>query len=240
MSSDARRALLSRLIDHAALFPPASMSMCDAVAEDQRVRAGEEAWLVSRFVCPLSKLGELGDAQLPLSVVLDADGPVPNDARIEAVESRPRDGLAGTAPEVYVELAPGDERLSELPALGFRAKVRCGGATVPSVEELAGFVRDCRELDLPFKATAGLHHPVRSDGAHGFLNLLAAAVFGDEEAALAEEEVEAFRVTADAFLWRDRSASPDEIARVRREVFVGFGSCSVAEPVEDLRALGIL
>jgi hypothetical protein len=30
---------------------------------------------------------------------------------------------------------------------------------------------------LVFKATAGLHHPVRSNGEHGFLNVLAAVVF---------------------------------------------------------------
>src|ERR1019366_6431423 len=35
---DARRALLQRLIDHAALFPPASMTMPEALAEDRRAR----------------------------------------------------------------------------------------------------------------------------------------------------------------------------------------------------------
>jgi hypothetical protein len=37
--SDARRALLGRLIDHAALFPPASLDMPAALEEDRRARA---------------------------------------------------------------------------------------------------------------------------------------------------------------------------------------------------------
>ena len=40
--------------------------------------------------------------------------------------------------------------------------------------------------------------------------------------------------------WRDRSAGADELARVRADHFAGFGTCSVAEPADELRALGIL
>ena len=93
---------------------------------------------------------------------------------------------------------------------------------------------------MPFKATAGLHQPLRHDDEHGFLNLLAAAVFGDEEDALEEEDPDAFAVSGDAFRWRDREASADEIARVRRELFVSFGSCSAQEPIDGLVALGLL
>ena len=76
---------------------------------------------------------------------------------------------------------------------------------------------------------------------HGFLNLLAAAVFdGDEEEALAEEDESAFDVTAEAFTWRERSAGPEEIAGVRQKLFVGFGSCSAQEPIDGLETLGLL
>jgi hypothetical protein len=127
-----------------------------------------------------------------------------------------------------------------LAELGLRAKVRCGGADVPSVEALAGFVRGCREHGLVFKATAGLHRPIRRAGEHGFLNLLAAAVFGDEERALAEEDPTEFGLDARVFTWGDHGAGAEEVARVRRELFAAFGSCSVVEPVEHLRALGDL
>jgi hypothetical protein len=242
--TDARRAALSRLIDHAALFPPASMSMDDALAEDRRVRSSAESWLVHRFVVPASRLADLPGAPPPLSVVLDQ--PLPGAVEgVEAVELRhpgELDGLSRLAPEVYVEIPAADpDELPALARLGLRAKVRCGGSTVPAVEALADFVRSSRGHGVVFKATAGLHHPVRRSGEHGFLNLLAAALFADdEEEALADEDATAFRLAADAFAWRHRSAGADEVALVRRELFVGFGSCSVAEPVADLRALGIL
>ena len=236
--------LLAGLIDHAARFPPASLPLDEALAEDARVRAAPTGWLVGRFVCPASRLRDLGDVELAVSVVLDDPGADVSDPRVEAVEvppSVPADVGLPPALDVYVE-RPVDELgwLDEVAELGRGAKARCGGAVVPSSRELAAFVRRCRELGIAFKATAGLHHAVAAPGRHGFLNLLAAAVFGDEEASLAETDGSAFRLDSEAFRWRDREACPDELSRVRRELFVGFGSCSVTEPVDELRALGIL
>jgi hypothetical protein len=238
--TDARRALLERLIDHAPLFPPASMSMEEALAEDARVRAGPSGWMVARFVCPASRLRELEAAPLRLSVVLDALS-FADDPRVEAIEIPP-DGAVppeGSPHEIYVELAPGGD-IAALRRRGLRAKVRCGGARVPPIDELAAFVRACRDEGVSFKATAGLHHALRTEDEHGFLNLLAAAVFGDEVEALAERDPAAFRLEATAFAWRDRWASAEEVARVRNEIFVSIGSCSAQEPVDELRALGML
>jgi hypothetical protein len=243
---DARRVLFAQLIDHAPTFPPASMSLAEGLVEHRRVRASETGWIVNRFVCPESKLAELGDEPLRLSVIVDNGRLPPGDARIEAVEAAGVDPevLIDAAPEVYCELPLRGEvwfRLVRLGELGIRAKVRCGGSELPSVTALAQLVQECRRQKLPFKATAGLHQPVRENGEHGFLNLLAAAVFDrDEEAALAEEDEASFAVTAEAFTWRDRSAGPEEIAWIREELFVGFGSCSAQEPIDGLKALGLL
>jgi hypothetical protein len=244
-TTDARRALLSQLIDHAPLFPPASLPLEEALAEDRRVRAGDDGWLVNRFVVPASKLPQLAAEPLRLSVVLDAAGLPAHDPRIEAVEAPPGvdpEVLVDAAPEVYVELPPGDDvfRIDQLATLGMRAKVRCGGQSVPRPAALAELVWLCRRRGVPFKATAGLHHAVRTDDEHGFLNLLAAAVFGDEQDALEDEDRKAFSLTSDEFAWRDRTAGAEEIARVRRELFVGFGSCSAQEPIDELTALGFL
>ena len=134
-----------------------------------------------------------------------------------------------------------EDRLDHLAELGLRAKVRCGGANVPNADALALFVRACRERRLVFKATAGLHRAVRSDGDYGFLNLLAASVFeGQEEVALAESDSSAFTLDAGVFGWRDRSAPAKELIRVRRELFHSIGSCSFFEPVEELEVLGML
>jgi hypothetical protein len=201
--------------------------------------------VLARLVWPASRLGAIAGTKRGVSAVLDAS--LPEDAEIEAVEVRYRDDLAdlqGLAREVYVEV-PVDEafekRLDAVAELGLRAKVRCGGAVVPSDAELAGFVRGCRERGLVFKATAGLHHGVRSNGEHGFVNLLAAAVFeGYEEAALAETDPDAFALDADGFSWQGHSVGASELVRARQELFHSIGSCSFFEPVEELQALGML
>jgi hypothetical protein len=244
MPDDARRALLACLIDHAPLFPPAALPLEEALAEDARAVASPHAFVLARFVCPASLLEALPDVGREVSAVLD--GPLPPGAEVEAVEVRFRDdtsSLVGLADEVYVEVPLDrslDERLDELGAHGLRAKVRCGGSETPEVEALATFVRSCRDRSLVFKATAGLHHAVRGAGRHGLLNVLAAAVFGDEEAALAEVDAESFSLDAESFSWRDRSATAPGLARVRRELVHSVGSCSFFEPIEELAALGIL
>jgi hypothetical protein len=245
-TTDARRALFGALIDHAPTFPPAQLPLAEGLAEHRRVRNGDTGWIVNRFVCPASLLPELGDEPLRLSVVVD-EGQLPEgDERIEAVEAAGIDPevMIDAAPEVYCELPLRYDvsfRILQLGELGIRAKVRCGGAITPRLPDLAEFVSACRRLGVPFKATAGLHHPLRANDEHGFLNLLAAAVFaGDEEDALAEEDESAFAVTAEAFTWRERSVGPDQIAHVREELFVGFGSCSAQEPIDGLETLGLL
>ena len=242
---DARHALLDRLIDHAPTFPPASLASQEARDEDARAVRSPHSFALARLVWPASRLGEIAGTERSVSAVLDA--PLPESAEIEAVETRYRDDLAelqGLAAEVYVEV-PVDEafepRLDKLAELGLRAKVRCGGTVVPGGAELAGFVRGCRERGLVFKATAGLHHAVRSNGEHGFLNLLAAVVFeGREEAAFAETDPDAFALDAGGFSWHGQSAGTSELGRVRLELFHSIGSCNFFEPVEELQALGML
>jgi hypothetical protein len=240
---DARLALLERLIDHAPLFPPASLELPEALAEDRRARESPFAFVLGRFVCPASRLAELPDVGRGVSAVLDGD--LPGDDRVEALEVPPGAELSAIASraEVYVEVpadADLEERLDDVARLGFRAKVRCGGASTPSVEELAQFVRSCRDRGLVFKATGGLHHAIANDGEHGFLNLLAAAVFGDEARALSERDPSAFAIDVSGFRWRDREAGPGEAALARRDVLHSIGSCSFFEPVDELATLGAL
>jgi hypothetical protein len=253
---DARRALLAGLIDHAPTFPPAELPLAEALRAHDAAVHSEPGWIVNRFVVRASQLADLPrDWMHPLSIVVDSDV-LTYDARIEAVELAHDDAVAhepvtwpshGGAlpdpPEAYLEHPVGkrfDEWVARLAGSGRRAKIRCGGAAVPSIDDLAAALRACRSHEIPLKATAGLHHAVRTDDQHGFLNLLAAAAFGDEEAALAETGPAAFSVDEEAFRWRDRTATPDEIAAMRRDLFVSFGSCSFDEPVDELRALGFL
>ena len=232
MAGPVETALFARLIDHAPLFPPAKLPLPEALEEHRAARDGPHGWIVRRFVAPASALPSLNGEPLALSVVLDTDAAL-DDPRIEALEVPPNGVVRAARGEVYLEGAR-----PPLSSPDGRVKVRCG-PTPPSVDELAGVVRSCREHAVPFKATAGLHHAVRRDGRHGFVNLLAAAIFGDEEAALAEDDPEVFRVEGETFRWRDRAGSVEDAHR-GRDLFVAFGSCSFSEPVDDLIALGLL
>jgi hypothetical protein len=217
MPDDARRALLTRFFDHAPMFPPASLPPAEALAEDRRARASKHAWMLGRLVWPATQLSELPQDEGRALAVVDTGTEQQEDA-------------------VYLEGVP----LDEIAARGLRAKVRCGGERVPTAEELAGFIRGCRERGLVFKATAGLHHAYPTEsGEHGFLNVLAAAVFGDEEEALGEGSP-AFALDATAFRWRDREALPARLADVRASLFHSIGTCSFFEPAEELEELGIL
>src|SRR5215472_4820031 len=217
MPDDARHALLTRFFDHAPTFPPASLPPSEALAEDRRARESEEAWMLGRLVWPAAQLDELPQDEGRALAVVDSGSERQDEA-------------------VYLEGVP----LDDVAARGLRAKIRCGGERVPTVEELAEFIRGCRSRGLVFKATAGLHHAYPTDaGEYGFLNLLAAAVFGDEEEAL-RERPPAFALDETSFRWRDQEAPPGRLADVRATLFHSIGTCSFFEPVGELDALGIL
>ncbi len=183
------------------MFPPAAMSLPEAVDEDERAQASADAWLLGRFV-------------------------VPEGTEIEGRELAVVGGVV--------------ERQGETVFVEGVSKIRCGGAAIPSVEEVAAFVRRCRDGAVLFKATAGLHHAYpTAAGGHGFLNVLAAAVFGDEDDALSASRG-SFALDAESFRWGDRAAAAEELARVRATLFHSIGSCSFFEPVGELRELGIL
>ena len=106
---------------------------------------------------------------------------------------------------------------------------------MPSADALGRFLTACRAAGVPFKATAGLHHPLAEAGHHGFLNVIAACAFEDADALAGD-----VRLDPDGLHWRERSAGSQELERVRREQLVAVGSCSFFEPVADLRKLGVL
>jgi hypothetical protein len=236
---DARRGLLAGLIDHAPTFPPEELPLDEALRAHEAALHSEPGWICNRFVVRASHLAQLPELRPPrLSVVVDA--PPTADERIESFETTEDDWTPPLEAEVFVEHPVGNGFDSWLAGLGGRrVKVRCG-PTAPSSDDLAAAIRSCRTRGVAFKATAGLHHAVRTGDQHGFLNLLAAAAFGDEEAALAETDAAAFGVDADTFRWRDRTVSAEEVADMRRDLFVSFGSCSFEEPVQELRELGFL
>jgi hypothetical protein len=171
----------------------------------------------------------------------------------------------------FVELPVLDDpraMLEEINSAGAWAKVRTGGVTedaFPSARKLARLIVRAAEVRVPFKATAGLHHPVAGEypltyaadapraRMFGFLNLFAAAVFAQRHAAepmsvsesvlaklLEEEDAGAFVIDDDTLRWKGLTASVKQIASARTSLGISFGSCSFAEPVDGLRSMRLL
>ncbi|MGE5360801.1 MAG: hypothetical protein ACM3NQ_17430 [Bacteroidales bacterium] len=196
------------------------------------------------------------------------------DARIEAIDlkvhslediERAADVLSEPG-EIYFEIAisadPGD-RIAAVAAAGGRAKVRTGGVRedmFPSVPDLARFLSVCAANHVPFKATAGLHHAIRSAHPitsdpdapvvtmHGFVNLFVAAALAAEdrvgldglEQVLGEQDAAAFHFDQAGVSTHGRRLNCEELTRARRQFALSYGSCSIEEPTAELTALGLI
>jgi hypothetical protein len=213
---------MSGAIDYAGLFPPASLDMETAARNYAAYRQGEYAWMLGRFVVPAARRREVDPSWLP--AVLES-GP-------------PKREIAGEV--TYVEV-PLDASLA---SLGGRAKIRLGGETIPDAKVLADFLQRCAAARVPFKATAGLHHPLRNPPMHGFVNLFLGAALAwrgeDPSETLEEQSAAAFRFGDTAVEWKRHRITTAELREVRERFAISFGSCSFEEPIEDLKALGWL
>ena len=146
---------------------------------------------------------------------------------------------------------------------GAAAKLRCGGIKpemIPASASIADAIVALAAADVPFKATAGLHHPCRATHnltyepnppraiMHGFINVFLGAALArahrlDRDRLiqiLDEQDPRAFTLTADRAAWRDLSIDAASLAKARETFALSYGSCSFDEPFEDLRALGLI
>jgi hypothetical protein len=243
------QALLANLIDYAGLFPPAALPMQQALANYARYRAGEHAWMLGRFVGPAAHALEV-PKDVPVSVI------GVDEVKAETEEDVHRIGLEAGGRTVYVEITDLD-LIDHIARHGnLRAKIRTGGLTsdaFPSSMDIANFMRACADAGVAFKATAGLHHPIRcvrpltyepnapTGAMHGFVNLfMAAAILSRAELILDEDDPHAFFFGEELASWRGHAALTDDIVTLRRDFAISFGSCSFEEPVKDLKELGWL
>ncbi len=143
------------------------------------------------------------------------------------------------------------------------AKIRTGGVKpemIPPAKDVARFMLACAAAEVPFKATAGLHHPVRAEYPltyepdaprgvmHGFLNVFVASVLVRERAidldgcieVLETTDPAAFAFEDDRLGWQKVLADREAAERIREGFAMSYGSCSFTEPVEDLQGLGLL
>jgi hypothetical protein len=275
---------LQGLIDYAGLYPPAALDMSAAVRDYLDYRTGAHAAMLGRFIVDIARVAELRAAggsstsQIPLSLIAPDTLETARlnelrDLKIESLEiksSAPAgiDGLSSRVPsslECYFELPLASVPVTAIEALaraGACAKLRMGGVVAnnfPTAQSVIEILSALSRARVPFKATAGLHHPIRSchrltyaadsptSTMHGFINLLCAAAvihFGGDaahaEAVLQEENPHAFRMAPESIGWRTLEWSADQLREVRTRSFLSFGSCSFTEPIQDLEALGWL
>lgn len=290
------RALLAEIVDYAGLFPPAQLSMPEAVINYATYKNSNYKWMLGRFVVPVARLDEFAESGRDffsrdekawrLSVLASEDVyetvreiedfnvQYKNRAVCDALEIKANTGaqieqIAESIPpelETYFEI-PIDENLGDsiatLAIVGRRAKIRTGGITpnaFPNAFEIARFVRTCIAANVPFKATAGLHHPLRCTksltyekdapvGAmHGFLNVFLATAFLrlGYKANLINELLEddwaaSFAFDDNGVVWREEHfVSTAQLKILREKNIISFGSCSFDEPIADLQEIGIL
>ncbi len=154
------------------------------------------------------------------------------------------------------------EQISALALTRQRAKIRTGGSTqeaFPPIDELIKFLRVCIAANVPFKATAGLHHPLRvvkplsyepdapTGAMHGFLNLFLAAALlrqnlnnNNANKLMADGNAGNFGFDDEGATWNGNRIELPQLKLLRERNVISFGSCSFVEPIEDLQLLGFL
>ncbi len=271
-------AVFARLVDDAAVYPPGSAPLHEAVKGHRRHRAAWYAGLVGPLLVPASAAGQLAELVDPaegIEIGLVADTGLaglraalnlspPGLVQVEiAVAKRGEDPLPGVAGlldllrpldglRAYAEIPLTFGLLSALDALtsarreglAVAAKFRTGGLAAelfPTPIELAAVICACRDRELPFKLTAGLHHAIRHTDPetgfihHGFLNVLVASVQAVQGGEVADVGATLAITDPIPLIEAARRMLTDD-----RPLWIGFGSCSVLEPVEDLARLGLL
>jgi len=263
--------MLARLVVPAAKL----RAFIDAAGPHLPRQEGEEPWRISAL---LPKAGEQALDDAVESVVAfneehsdPANGLVVVDAaELKGDDPRAIEASARAIPDeirAFVELPHHEDPRGLIAAVKgaeVSAKIRCGGVSadlIPSSMEVARFIHACASSRTPFKATAGLHHPLRAEQnltyednpprgvMHGFLNVLfASACAMHNESMSADDLVPILEATeASAFGFGETGVvamgcelSNEQLAACREQLFISIGSCSFDEPRDDLRGLGLL
>ena len=247
------------------IVPAARLNEFERAAAE--VEWGKESWM-------LSALASDGlDSDLKKIDNFNERIPKTRDALIDTIEIKAahyRDieedmNLIPETLKAYFEIPIAEDPsdlVKAIAATGARAKVRTGGVTAdafPSSIDLARFIKVCAEEDVPFKATAGLHHPLRSFNRltyeadsgqalmHGFLNVFLAAAFSyngmdveDLAELLEERSPESFQFEDGSVTWHGEMIVRGQLRNTRSLLAVSFGSCSFEEPIDDLKKINLM
>ena len=143
------------------------------------------------------------------------------------------------------------------PATNSRQRYELGGMTpelYPQVGDVAAFIVHAAAAGVPFKATAGMHHPLPNDNPDvparqlGFLNVFLAAALAHHagldaaavQAVLETSDPDAFEFDGAMVHVAGHALTAVQLEESRLSFCLSFGSCSLEEPWNDLHALGLL
>jgi hypothetical protein len=207
----------------------------------------------------IQSINEFNARHQHVAVVDTAEAKATSPIEVQALRRLVPDSII-----LYLEIPAAEDPKTLIEAIGAahsRAKIRTGGLTqemFPPVEQILKFLESCISENVAFKATAGLHHPVRclkpltyekdspTGTMHGFLNVFLAAAFlldgmatTDLKALLLEDDPSSFALEEAAITWRGRRLSQSRLLE-SRALASSFGSCSFEEPMEDLLTLNLL
>ena len=256
--------MLERLI-----VPVARLDEFEAAAKDLLPRGEEDdPWSISAITAPAGAEELVRELEAIAAFNERHMAPTSGQAVIDVIETKASDvaGIESVLDVISDELFPffeidprGDVRglIAAMAGDEGGAKIRTGGVTPdlsPSPAHLATFIATCAAGGVPFKATAGLHHPLRHHvdalgvDEFGFLNVFVAAAFAlhhecDEAEVLPMLEagsIDAFSFDDEGLAFGDERLTVEEIEDARLTFAVSFGSCSFNEPGEHLRGLGLL
>jgi hypothetical protein len=227
--------------------------------------AEDDPWCVSALVrldkmdADLEAIANFNDAhELPEHGLALID-----TIEVKAFDANDIEAIASNLPEglfAFVEIPIDSDPRGLLCAIAgdsLGAKVRTGGITPelnPPIEDVARFIVHAVAAEVPYKATAGLHHPLPNDNPDiparqlGFVNVFAAAalarVAGLDQAAVEEvlscDDPEAFVFDGATLQLADYTLTSAQLEVSRLTSATSFGSCSLDDPWNDLIALGWL
>jgi len=245
------------------VLPLSQLAAFEAAWAHSILPPSAKPWALSALIGPaiaddLAKIAVFNASQHAAALRIDCVEVKANtSADIAAIaQASPGSGL-----KIFVEIPSVPDPVDLIAALAEQrlfAKIRTGGLTqaaFPAPNDVLRFMQCCIEHGVAFKATAGLHHPLRGDynltyeancasgTMYGYVNVfLAAAMLAQDPqdyapvaaALLLDEDASAFRFSEDGVIWRGNVITCQQLLHLRQHLALSFGACSFSEPMHEV------
>ncbi|MEE2682085.1 MAG: hypothetical protein VX641_06905 [Planctomycetota bacterium] len=260
--------MLGRIVVPVARFAEFEAN-AEGLLSESRDPVTDDCWVISALTVPVSDDGfprelELIEAFNERHLERGSHAVAVDTIEVKAASAAEVDRALELIPEFIFPYFELDHRtdvrgaVAAIAGMDAGAKIRSGGITPdlhPTPTQFAEFIAACCDAEIPFKATAGLHHPLRHHAdsvgcdQYGFLNVFVGACLAwwDDEVTpeLLERILEArtldeFTFEPERLGFAGHLLSCEHVEQARERFCHAYGSCSFEEPLEDLVGLGLL